>query len=419
MASRITRADSIETPYSWVIAIASLATLALSMGANYLAVIAVPFLEADFGWSRSEASSLYSATTLGAGVGGIVMGYYVTKVGVRAALHVAAAAILVGCILAALADSLTTLLTPAFLFIGMVGMGCGFAPLIANASLWFDRNRGLAIAVVSCGQTVSGGIWQVVFEPLVVAHGWRAVYIGYGLFAAAIIIPLSLFHRGEPPELARMRTQTAQGTAPPSERHLPEINKNFLTLLLGLAIVSCCVAMSMPIAQMVAYCSTLGYGTAVGAEIGSLLLICSAISRLAFGVVSDRIGGVNTILIGSSLQCAMLSLFIFFDSQEQLFIISAMFGLVFGGIVPAYGMAVRDLFPAREAAKRTGYVYFFGYIGMGGGGLVGAMVYDITLSYPAAFGVGVAFNVANIALILFIKGLVFARTPKGPVLAAA
>ena len=148
MASRITREDSIETPYSWVIAVASLATLALSMGASYLAVISVPFLEADFGWSRSAASSLYSATTLGAGVGGIVMGYYVTKVGVRAALHVAAAAILVGCILAALADSLTTLLAPAFLFIGMVGMGCGFAPLIANASLWFDRNRGLALSLI-------------------------------------------------------------------------------------------------------------------------------------------------------------------------------------------------------------------------------------------------------------------------------
>lgn len=419
MAQRVSREDSIETSYSWVIAFASLATLALSMGANYLAIISVPFLEADFGWSRSAASSLYSITTLGAGVGGIVMGYYVTKVGIRAALHVAAAAILVGCILAALANSLTALLAPAFLFIGMVGMGCGFAPLIANSSLWFDRNRGLAIAVVSCGQTVSGGIWQVVFEPLVAAHGWRAVYIGYGLFAAAMIIPLSLFHRGEPPELARMRAATATGTAPPSEQPMPDINKNLLTLLLGLAIIGCCVAMSMPIAQMVAYCSTLGYGTAVGAEIGSLLLICSAISRLAFGIVSDRIGGLNTILIGSTMQCAALSLFIFFDQQDQLYLIAALFGLVFGGIVPAYGMTVRDLFPAKEAAKRTGYVYFFGYIGMGGGGLVGAMVYDITLSYPTAFGVGVAFNVANIALILFIKGLVFARTPKGPTLAAA
>ncbi len=410
MNVRADRSESVETPYSWVIAFASLLTLALAMGGNYLAIVSVPFFEAEMGWSRSAATSVYTATTLGAGVGGIVMGYYASRMGVQAALSIAAASIAVGCILASLAESLPGLLAPIFLFVGMLGMGCGFAPLIANVTLWFDRNRGLAISIVACGQTVAGGIWNVTFEPLVAEYGWRAVYVGYGLFAAAAIVPLSLFHRRDAPELVRLSAAVASGR-PARPEATPAINKSVLTVLLGMAIVGCCVAMSMPLAQMVAYCSTLGYGTATGAEIASLLLICSGVSRLGFGFVSDRIGGLNTILIGASMQAAALSLFIFFDGRDQLYLISALFGLVFGGIVPAYGLAVRELFPARDAQTRTGIIYFFGYVGMGGGGLVGGIVFDVTLSYPTAFAVGVAFNLVNIALILFIKGLARARTP--------
>jgi len=402
---------SIETPYSWVVAFASLATLALAMGANYLAIVSVPFFEADMGWTRSAATSVYTATTLGAGVGGILMGFYASRMGVQAALGVAAAAIAVGCILAGLADNLPTLLAPIFLFVGMMGMGCGFSPLIANVTLWFDKNRGLAISIVACGQTVAGGNWNDVFEPLVAEHGWRAVYMGYGLFAAAAIVPLSLVHRRKSPEMTLLEAAQKTGRAAPAERAYPDINPNLLTLLLGLAIVGCCVAMSMPMAQMVAYCSTLGYGTEMGAEIASLLLICSGVSRLGFGFVSDKIGGLNTIFVGSAMQAIALSLFIFFDGPGQLYLISAIFGLVFGGIVPAYGLAVRELFPARAAQTRTGFVYFFGYIGMGGGGLIGATVYDVTLSYPMAFAVGVMFNIANLLLILLIKGLARARMP--------
>lgn len=409
MAARISREESIETPYSWVVALASLGTLALAMGANYLAIVGVPFFEADMGWSRTAATSVYTATTLGAGVGGIVMGFYASRVGVRGALWVASAAIAIGCAMVAMAEGLAGILAPAFLFVGMLGMGCGFAPLIANVTLWFDRNRGLAIAVVASGQTVAGGIWNVTFEPLVVEYGWRAVYVGYGLFAAAAIVPLSLVHSRPAPELARLSLAAKSGTPP--DRTYPRVNPNLLTILLGMAIVGCCVAMSMPVAQMIAYCATLGYGTATGAEITSLLLICSGVSRLGFGLVSDRIGGINTILIGATMQAAALSLFTMFDSQQQLYLIAALFGLVFGGIVPAYGMAVRELFPAKEAQTRTGVVYFFGYIGMGGGGLIGGFIYDVTLNYPTAFAVGVAFNLVNIALLLLIKGLARARTP--------
>lgn len=419
MTERISREDSVESSYSWVVAFASLATLALAMGANYLAIVGVPFFEADMGWSRSAATSIYTATTLGAGIGGIVMGFYASKVGVRGALMVAATSIVVGCVMASLAESLPMLLGPVFLFVGMLGMGCGFSPLIANVTMWFDRNRGLAIAVVACGQTVAGGIWNVTFEPLIAEHGWRAVYVGYGLFAAATIIPLSLVHSRPAPELTRAANLAATGAAPSkiAERRYPDIDPALLTALLGMAIVGCCVAMSMPMAQMVAYCATLGYGTNVGAEIASLLLVCSGVSRLGFGLVSDRIGGLNTILIGSAMQAAALSLFIFYQGENQLYWISAIFGLVFGGIVPAYGMAVRELFPAKQAQTRTGVVYFFGYVGMGGGGLVGGFVYDVTLSYPTAFAVGVAFNLVNIALILFIKGLARARMPAAPAFA--
>lgn len=406
MALRVRPEDSVETSYSWVVAAASLLILALSMGGNYLAIVMVPFLEADLDWSRSAATSVYSATTFGAGIGGIAMGFAAAQLGVQRALFISAASLAGGCVLASMADTLPTLLAPVFVFVGMLGMGCGFAPLIANVTHWFDRNRGLAISVVACGQTVAGAFWSIIFEDMMSRHSWRDVYVIYGLFAAAAILPLTLVFRRQAPELAAIKAKGPAARGPE-----PGLDPNLATVLLGLAIVGCCVAMSMPLAQMVAYCSTLGYGTAIGAEIASVLLICSGVSRLGFGLVSDRIGGVNTILIGSSLQAAALSLFIFFDSQQQLYLISALFGLVFGGIVPAYGLAVRELLPARMAQTRTGIVYFFGYFGMGGGGLIGGVVYDATLSYPTAFAVGVAFNLANLALILVIKAVARAARP--------
>ena len=124
-------------------------------------------------------------------------------------------------------------------------------------------------------------------------------------------------------------------------------------MLAGLA---CCVAMSMPQVHIVAYCADLGYGPARGAEMLSLMLGFGVVSRLAFGLIADRIGGIGTLIVGSVLQCLALLFYIPFDGLASLYVVSAFFGLAQGGIVPSYALIVRDYFPARQAGFRISLV---------------------------------------------------------------
>ncbi len=110
----------------------------------------------------------------------------------------------------------------------------------------------------------------------------------------------------------------------------------------------------MPQVHLVAYCGDLGYGAARGAQMLSLMLACGIVSRLAFGLVSDRIGGLRTLLLGSGLQGVALLLFVPFDGLVSLYVIAALFGLFQGGIVPSYAIIVREHFAPTEAGARVG-----------------------------------------------------------------
>jgi len=184
--------------------------------------------------------------------------------------------------------------------------------------------------------------------------------------------------------------------------------------LLCFAIIGCCVAMAMPLVHIAAYCSDLGFGLDQGAQMLSVLLACGFVSRMVFGWISDKIGGLMTIFIGASLQALALTLFAFIDSLMGLYLVSALFGLVFGGIVPSYALATRQLFPARQAAARIGVIFMAGYIGMGGGGFLGGVIFDLTLDYKLAFLTGVVFNIVNL---LCLSLLLISRQKGQPLVA--
>ena len=175
-----------------------------------------------------------------------------------------------------------------------------------------------------------------------------------------------------------------------------------LQLLLALAGLGCCIAMSMPQVHIVSFCMDLGYGPAVGAEMLSLMLFGGVASRLLFGVIADWIGGIKTVLAGSSLQCLALFLYLPFDGLVSLYIVSLIFGLSQGGIVPSYAVAVREYLPAREAGQRIGLIVMATILGMAVGGWMSGWIYDLTGSYKAAFLNGIAWNFLNIGIILFV-----------------
>ncbi|NQW12474.1 MAG: MFS transporter [Alphaproteobacteria bacterium] len=390
--------DSIETPYGWAVVVASLLFCAVAFGASYLTIVALKPVAAEFGWPRWVPSLAYSAILLGSGIGGVAMGHWADRSGVQWPARFGAVMIGLGLWVVSAAESAVVLVGACGLLIGLLGMSSAFAPLLTNVTRWFDRRRGMAVAIVASGQSVAGAVWPTTFNWGIETWGWRDTFLAYGIFCTLSMLPLSFV-------LARAAPQAAAQTKPmsPGVTNIVPAHVDFAPTaklaMLCFAIVGCCIAMAMPMVHVVALCSDLGYGSDRGAEMLSLLLAAAFISRIGFGVLSDRIGGLMTILIGSALQAATMTFYAVVDSLFGLYVLSGIFGLVFGGIVPAYALAVRELFPESQAGWRMGVVFLFGTGGMAIGGVMGGWIFDLTDAYPLAFLAGVVFNIINLATI--------------------
>ncbi len=391
---------AVESPYAWARLCAALALMTIGGSGMYAISVVLPRVQAEFGVGRSDASLPYTFTMLGFGLGGILMGRLSDRFGVIVPVIIGAFGLCAGFVAAGTAGSLWQFNLAQGILIGLLGTSATFAPLVADISLWFTRRRGIAVAICISGNYLAGATWPPVMQHFIEIVGWRQTYIGIGLFCLVAMLPLALALRRHPPVV----TLPAAG-APPlaagSEATLG-LAPGTLQALLCVAGVACCVAMSMPQVHIVAYCGDLGYGPARGAEMLSLLLACGIVSRLASGWVSDHIGGLRTLLLGSTLQMVALFLFLPATGLVSLYLVSAMFGLFQGGIVPAYALIVREHFTPREAGARVGTVLMATLFGMALGGWMSGAIFDLTGSYRAAFVNGIAWNLLNIAIVLML-----------------
>lgn len=358
-------------------------------------VVVLPVVQADFGATRADASLSFTLCMIGFGVGAMVLGKLSDRRGIIAAVGVGTVICCLGYAAAAAAPALYVF-NAVHLAIGF-GSAATFAPLMAEASHWFERRRGLAVTIAASGNYVGGAIWPTLIERGMTAVGWRMTTIAVAA-AVAIAMALALLALWSRMRGGQVRSY-AQAAAPRIDLKL---STNALTVILCLASISCCVAMSMPQVHIVAYCGDLGYGVARGAEMLSIMLGLGIVSRIGSGFLADKIGGLKTLLIGSMAQGFALVFYIFFDGLTSLYLISAMFGLFQGGIVPSYAIIVRESMPASEAATRIGIVIFASIIGMSFGGWVSGWIFDKTGSYGMAFLNGVAWNALNIGIAVLL-----------------
>jgi MFS family permease len=317
------------------------------------------------------------------------------RFGVMVPLLVGAVSIGLGFALAGSAGSIWTFALAHGLFIGLLGCSTVFAPLIADTSLWFERRRGIAVAVCASGNYLAGAIWPPIVQHFVETSGWRATYVGIGIFSAVAVGGLALLMRPRPPLVAAPAAGSASALASSRPFGMTPRRAQAFLCVAGLA---CCVAMSMPQVHIVALCGDLGYGAARGAQMLSLMLLFGIASRLISGYICDHIGGLRTLLLGSALQGVALLLFLPFDGLASLFVISALFGLFQGGIVPSYAIIVREYFAPKEAGARVGTVLMFTLLGMALGGWMSGKIFDLTGSYTAAFVNGILWNLLNLAI---------------------
>jgi MFS family permease len=360
--------------------------------------VALPAVQAEFGSARGGASLPYTVTMIGFGIGGILMGRLADRFGVVVPVIFGGVCLGAGFVLAGMSQSLAQFSLAHGLLIGFFGCSATFAPLVADTALWFTRRRGIAVAICASGNYLAGTVWPPLVQHFFETSGWRSTYIGVGIFCCASILLLSLALRRRPPAI---RPGSGAAAAHAATRPLG-LSANALTVLLAIAGVACCVAMSMPQVHIVAYCGDLGYGAARGAEMLSLMLGFGIVSRLLSGWISDHIGGLRTLLLGSLLQGVALLLFLPSTTLVSLYVVSALFGLFQGGIVPAYALIVREYFDPREAGIRTAVVLMATLFGMALGGWMSGAIFDQTGSYRAAFLNGIAWNLLNLSIAFWL-----------------
>jgi len=374
-------------------------TLAIAMVANvgmWAIIVIMPAVEAEFGVGRAEASLPYTLTMIGFAVGNFAVGRAVDTWGVTRVLVVCALAIAAGYGLAMASGSIVAL-SMAQLLIGF-GTSVGFGPLIADISHWFMKRRGIAVALVASGNYLSGAIWPILLAGILEDSGWRTAYAVLAGATLVIVIPLAFALRRQVPESAHDMAEAASVANAQSSG----LSHRALAWLLGVAGVGCCVAMSMPQVHIVSYCVDLGYGPAVGAEMLALMLLGGVASRIFSGLLADQLGGVRTLLLGSVLQAIALVLYLPSDALVSLYVVSLVFGLSQGGIVPSYALIVREYMPAREAGARVGFVLMATILGMALGGWMSGWIYDVTGNYQMAFWNGIVWNGLNIAIMLWL-----------------
>ena len=393
----------------------TLALMTIGGSGMYVVAVVLPAVQAEFGVARADASLPYTLLMIGFGVGGMLMGRLADRRGVMWPLLIGAAGLSLGYVAAGLSNSIGAFTLAHGVLIGLLGSSTTFAPLIADTSLWFVRRRGIAVAVCASGNYLAGAIWPPIVQHFVESVGWRQTYFGLAAFSAVGMTLLALLMRRRPPLHAPAATAARITPAFATGRPFG-LSPNAAQALLCVAGVACCTAMAMPQVHIVAYCGDLGFGAARGAQMLSLMLACGIVSRLVSGAICDRIGGLRTLLLGSVLQGLALLLFLPFDGLVSLYVISALFGLFQGGIVPSYAIIVREHFAPAEAGTRVGMVLMFTLLGMALGGWMSGKVFDLTGSYHAAFINGVAWNLLNLAIVVFLMRQVFRKAPLTPAL---
>ena len=387
--------SAVDSPQSWTRLAIALAIATIGGVGMWSVVVVLPAVQAEFGVARAAASLPYTLTMLGFGAAGIALGRWSDRFGIMRPVLAASVALAAGFVASGYATTLTGFALAQGLLVG-AGSSVTFGPLLAHVSMWFARRRGIAIAVVASGSYFAGAVWPPIVQHFTETAGWRTTYFGIGVFVLVTMLPLALLLR-RPPPAHPAASPDARASTHASPQALG-LSGGALQLLLVVAGVACCVAMAMPQVHVVAYCSDLGYGPARGAQMLSLMLACGVVSRITFGFISDRIGGLRTLLLGSALQGVALVLVLPFDGLVSLFVISALFGLFQGGIVPSYAIIVREYFPPGEAGGRIGVVIMATLVGMALGGWVSGAIFDVTGSYRAAFVHGIAWNLVNLSI---------------------
>ena len=382
--------------FPWFMVAVCTAMVAMAFGAVGTVAVFLEPIAAEFGWPRADVAAAYSVATVATGLGGIAMGHFADRMPVR---RVALLGALVPGVAFVFLSGLQS--TPALYALhavmGLVGIGAVMAPLNSLASQWLARNPGLAIGIVSAGGAAGQGLVPFFARYLIVTEGWRQAYLVLGLCFIGLMVPLALLLRDAP------RTTTPR----PVVKGAPSAAS--LLAVLSLAALLCCVCMATPLVHVVTLGSDRGLGGRESAGLLAVMMVAGMVGRIGFGRLADRAGSLRTYIVASAGQTALAFLFPYAASGAQLYVLSALFGLVFSGAMTSFLSCAREYAPAGRTGLSIGVVMFFGWAGMALGAWQGGLFYDICGDYFVSFANASVAGVAN----LLVLALLLLHTGKG------
>lgn len=376
------------TRNAWVMVAVCTALVAMAFGAiNNISVFLAP-LAAEFGWRRGEVSLAYSIATLATGAGGVLMGHFADRVPVRRVALCGALGCGIALVLLSRLDSTLEL----YLFhamLGLFGIGALLAPLNSLASQWLARNPGLAIGIVSAGGAAGQGLVPYFARHLVLTEGWREAYLILGLLYAGVMVPLALLVRDAPRAAPGRAARGGEGSGR-------------LLMLLSLAAALCCVCMATPLVHVVTLGSDLGLAGRDAAGLLAVMMVAGMAGRIAFGRLADRIGSLRTYIVASLGQTLLAFLFPYAAPGAQLYVLSALFGVVFSGAMTSFIICAREYAPAGSTGRSIGIVMFFAWAGMALGAWQGGLFYDLCGTYFRSFANASLAGVANLLILALL-----------------
>ena len=393
--------EQVDSRTAWKAAWMTLAILSVSYGSPLIIVVGMKTMQADLGTGRSLLALAGSLVWIGTGAGGIFMGWLADRIGVRATVAIGATMIAGGLALSSV-GTIWALYVGHGLMLGLFGNGGVYPPLLVYVSRWFERRRGAAIALISSGQYVAGVVWPALFERGIAHVGWQAVMLAYAAVVLVLILPMALLLKPAPAAPGARPASLQASSGAPSAHRIAGLHPNLVQALICVAGFCCCIPMSVPAAHIVAFCGDIGIKPTHGAAMLSVMLGCAFLARQMWGALADRIGGLRTVMVGSACQAVAIACFLLTQDEVGLFVIAAGFGLGFSGIIPSYAVAIRELFPASQASWRIPLTLFTAMSGMAFGSWFAGRLYDHFAYYAPAFGISVAFNLANLVVIGFL-----------------
>lgn len=401
----------LDSRTAWITASAALAIMTIAYGAPLVVVVAMKQIAAELQTNRSGPAGASSLSYVGAAFGGIVAGWLAGRMGIRPIVIFGSTMVAMGLVLSSV-GGLFEIYVGHGVLMGLFGTSCMFSPLLTYVSLWFERRRGSAIALIASGQAVAGAIWPPLLQFGVDHVGWRHTALLFGGFVLVSGVALTVVFLHPAPIVPSATAGGAPGaTRRDSTLGLPP---NLLMVLLMVAVYSCCVPMAMPMNHVVAYCGDLGFASQYGAAMLSVLLGTAFLARQFWGWLSDKIGGFQTLLFSSLVQATALAGFLITHDMAALFVVSAAFGLGLSGLLPAYVIVIRECYSAQEANWRIPTVMFAGLLGMASGGWGAGVLYDQFGGYLPAFSTGMAFNLLNLGVLVFLVSRTHTRLMRQP-----